>query len=406
MKGTAPRGRTLAEDRYRAAALQASAKQRAENVMIVDMVRNDLGRVAEIGSIDVAELFAVERYPTVWQMTSRITAKTGASLPAIFEALFPPASVTGAPKIRTAEIIRELERAPRGVYTGAIGHIAPGGDARFSVAIRTATIDRARGVLHFAVGSGIVWDSEAEQEHEECLLKAAVLGRRSVPFELLETLRWTPGGGFFLLDRHLERLRDSAEYFGFECPLDEIRAGLDAAVRSAGNPSMPFRARLLLGRDGSVRTEVSPLQRPHSAGPAEAGAFHEPGALLAARLAREPIDENDVFLFHKTTNRRVYEEARFSEPECDEVILWNTRGQVTEATTANVVVERDGLRVTPPVSCGLLGGTFRAELLARGEIAERVITTAELLTARRVWLVNSVHEWREAVVGRDKEAYV
>ncbi len=197
MKGTAPRGRTLEEDRCQAAALHASAKQRAENVMIVDMMRNDLGRVALPGSVNVPALLTVERYPNVWQMTSTVTARTTADtrLSQVITALHPSASVTGAPKVRTMEIVRELEGHPRGVYTGAIGHVRPDGSARFTVAIRTAVVDRVGGRVEFGVGSGIVWDSVAGDEYDECLLKGSVLGRRPRPFELLETMRWTPAEG-------------------------------------------------------------------------------------------------------------------------------------------------------------------------------------------------------------------
>jgi len=382
MKGTARRGRTLAEDREQADALRRSAKQRSENVMIVDMVRNDLGRIAKVGSVDVQQLFAVERYPTLWQMTSRVTATADAPLDEVFAALHPSASVTGAPKVRTAEIIRELEGRPRGVYTGAIGQIEPGGDARFNVAIRTAVVDLSAGRVELGSGSGIVWESDARGEYEECLLKGGVLGRRPVRFELLETLRWSREEGFFLLDRHLARLRDSAEYFGFVCRMELVREALENTVRAARAESL--RLRLLTAADGQVRIESAPLVRS--------------APLLQVALARAPISAGDVFLFHKTTNRHAYDSARI--PGCDDVIMWNARGEITEATTANIVVERGGRRVTPPVGCGLLAGTFRAELLARGDVTESIVRVDELLAARVVWLVNSVHEWRQAAVSR------
>ena len=211
MKGTARRGRTLEEDRALGASLAASAKERAENVMVVDMIRNDLGRVADVGTVQVPELFTVERYPNVWQMTSLVKARSVAPLDEIFAGLHPSASVTGAPKVRTMELLASLEDGPRGVYTGAVGHIPPDGLARFNVAIRTAVVDRRRQSLTFGIGSGIVWDSSAEGEYAECLLKASVLGTRPPRFELLETLLWTPGEGYILLDRHMQRLQASAE---------------------------------------------------------------------------------------------------------------------------------------------------------------------------------------------------
>jgi para-aminobenzoate synthetase/4-amino-4-deoxychorismate lyase len=377
MKGTSRRGRTLAEDLGRSDALRNSAKQRAENVMIVDMVRNDLGKVAEVGSVAVPELFALERYPSLWQMTSTVTARSAAPLADIFAALHPSASVTGAPKARTMAIIAELEREPRGVYTGAIGYVAPDGGARFGVAIRTAVIDHDRQTVEFGIGSGVVWDSDAADEYEECLLKAAILTRRPPRFELLETLRWTPGEGYFLLDRHLTRLRDSAGYFGFPYDDGAVRTLLD---RHASEWSSPSRVRLLLADDGTPRVEER---------------RHEPTARpMRIRLAHTPVDERDVFLFHKTTNRAMYERHRVAG--VDEILLWNSAREITEATTANVVVAIGGVRRTPPIECGLLGGTYRAELLARGEIEPGVITIDDLRRAERIWLINSVHEWREA----------
>jgi para-aminobenzoate synthetase/4-amino-4-deoxychorismate lyase len=381
MKGTARRGLTPAEDRRQREELHESAKQRAENVMIVDMMRNDLGRIADVGSIEVPELFSVEQYPNVWQMTSLVTGRSLASLGEIFAAMHPSASVTGAPKVRTMAILSELEPAARGVYTGAIGHVPPDGNASFNVAIRTAVVDLAAGRVEFGIGSGIVWDSDAAAEYEECLLKGAVIGQTPVRFELLETLRWTPEHGYFLLERHLNRLRESAEYFGFAFNSDAAQAQLDAVV---GPLSRARRVRLLMARDGSIRVEDMALV--------------EQPAPLKVVVAHEPIDSAQVWLYHKTTHRAIYEQARAQASGYDEVILWNRARQITEATTANVVAEVGGTRVTPPVSCGLLAGTFREELLARGEIQEGALTIDDLRTASQVWLINSVHEWREASV--------
>ena len=380
MKGTARRGRTLAEDEAAAAALRASAKERAENVMIVDMMRNDLGRIAATGTVEVRELLAAERYPTIWQMTSTVVAQSTAPLAGIFAALHPSASVTGAPKIRTMEIIRELEQRPRGVYTGAIGYVAPDGSAQFSVGIRTAVIDLASGALTYGVGSGIVWDSNPASEYQECLLKAAIFGRRPQTFELLETMKWTPDGGFFLLDRHIRRLRCSATYFDYFCPEADVRRDLDRAV--AGK-TQSQRVRLLVSRQGSVRVECTPLAADHTA-PARLG------------IAAAPIDPANVFLFHKTTHRAMYTDV--AQPEYDDVILWNPAREITETTIGNLVVEIGGRKVTPPVEAGLLAGTFREELLERGEIVEGRITLDALTSAPRVWLINSVREWWPAEI--------
>jgi len=373
MKGTARRGRTLDDDRAAGLELATSAKNQAENVMVVDMVRNDLGRIADVGSVQVSELFTVERYPNVWQMTSLVRARSLAPLADIFAALHPSASVTGAPKVATMELLRALENGPRGVYTGAVGHVPPDGMASFNVAIRTAVIDRTSSTLTFGIGSGIVWDSEADAEYDECLLKGAVLGQRPVDFELLETLRWSPGDGFVLLERHLQRLQAAAEYFSMPMPGAEVDAALAAAVAEAVGP---LRVRLLVSRQGQVRVEQQP--------------FVPAAGVVRAALAPAPVDSSDVFLFHKTTNRRVYDEARASVPGVDEVLLWNAGGEVTEGTTANLVAEIDGVRVTPPIASGLLAGTYRAMLLDTGRVTERVLTIDDLRHATALWLVNSV----------------
>ena len=397
MKGTWPRGYWPAQDDARGEVLRSSEKNRAENVMIVDMVRNDLGRVASTGSIQVASLFDVERYPLQWQMTSTVEAALShPTLDRLFEAMFPCGSITGAPKRRSMEIIRELESTPRGVYTGAIGYISPHGRSHFSVAIRTVVVDRERKLASFGVGSGIVWDSVDRDEYDECVLKARVIsdgsgafahGRGSASyviddppgFRLLETLLWTPDRGFVLLERHLLRLRGSAECFGFACDIDEVRRLLTDAVQDLRGPA---KLRVLLEDDGDVLCEAVDLV-----------AIAEP---VRIALAREPVARDDVFLYHKTTNRDVYERARASRPDADAVILWNEAEEITEATESNVVVLRDGVKVTPPIEAGLLPGTLRAELLESGEIVEGRITREELSAAGEIWLINSVRGWMQA----------
>ena len=385
MKGTAPRGKTLSEDRANALALQNSGKNRAENVMIVDMIRNDLGRIAQPGTVVPSYLFAIERYPTVWQMVSTVTATTQAPFPDIMAALFPCASITGAPKPRTMEILAREESSPRRIYTGSIGYLAPERRAQFNVAIRTVLVDQRTGSAEYGVGGGIVWESEAGNEYEECWLKAKVLTQPQPEFELLETLLWTSESGFFLLDRHLVRLQDSAGYFDIPCPLADIRASLESHV-AQGKPASSLRIRLLLSRNGKVRIESTPL---------ETGATSKP---VRVRLAAEAIDPADRFLYHKTTHRTVYEKAKASATDCDDVLLWNPAGEVTESTIANLVVELDGELLTPPVSCGLLPGTYRAELLEQGRIKERVIRIDDLPRCAGIFLVNSVRRWRPAAL--------
>ena len=391
MKGTAPRGLDTAGDENQARLLQASEKNRAENVMVVDMVRNDLGRISRYGSVRVTSLYDVERYPAHWQMTSSVTGELAdagpPTLSRVFEAMFPSGSVTGAPKHRSMQIIRELESTPRGIYTGAIGCVTPDGHAHFNVAIRTVVIDTLRGRADFGVGSGVVWDSTERDEYAECLLKAAILtdaaygahATAAADFELLETMKWTPEQGFALLGRHLSRLADSANYFGFSLSLKSVEAALMGAIEGRQSPA---RVRLRLARSGAAVCEVSDLM---AAPP-----------VLRAALAAAPVDTRDVFLYHKTTRREVYEAARAEKPHADVVILWNEAREITEATTHNVVVDVDGRRITPPVECGLLAGTMRAELIDAGEIETGRITLSALSSAARVWLINSVGGWTRA----------
>ncbi len=383
MKGTARRGLTLEQDRNQERWLRLSEKNRAENLMIVDMMRNDMGRLAECGTVRVPTLFDTECYPTVWQMTSGVTARTNAAFPEIMAALFPCASITGAPKAHTMQIIAGLETTPRRIYTGCIGFLAPGRVAQFNVAIRTILVDRQTGQAEYGVGGGVVWDSDCSGEYEECRLKASVLSQDRPEFDLLESLLWTPVDGYFLLDRHLSRLADSAEYFGFPVDLDLARQKLEALAETL--PGSPHKVRLLARRDGHVDCKGAVIG---TVGP-------DPVRL---RLARRPVDSSDPFLYHKTTHRRVYEAAKTDFPDCDDVALWNERGEVTETCIANLVVEVDGALLTPPVASGLLGGTMRARLLEEGRVREGVVTVHMLRKSPRICVVNSVRKWREAVL--------
>jgi para-aminobenzoate synthetase/4-amino-4-deoxychorismate lyase len=374
MKGTLPRGLTFSKDWKNAEALQESAKNRAENIMIVDMIRNDIGRIAVPGSVETVSRFDVEKYPTVWQMTSTVAGKTSATFSNVWENLFPCASITGAPKAKTMEIIRSLETSPRGVYTGAIGFIAPDGSAQFNVAIRTAMIQN--GKAEYGIGGGIVWDSDAESEYEEALSKAAILTKKMPEFQLLETMLWEDRE-IFLLERHLKRLAESAEYFDFTIDLAKIRDHLrDLRFESL------MRIRLLLNQDGKTEVQTVAMKR-------------DGDVAVTLAIAKTPVDSQGVCLYHKTTNRSVYEQAKADFPEVDDVLLLNERGEVTESTIANVVVELDGRKVTPPISCGLLAGTFRDNLLEAGEIEEQVILLDDLKRVSAIWLINSVRKWRK-----------
>ena len=380
MKGTRPRHPDPVIDRDLADALLASEKDRAENTMIVDMARNDLGRVAEVGTVATTALHTVESYPTVHQLTSTVVADTDATLAELFAATFPGASITGAPKVATSRIITELEREPRGVYTGAVGLLEPGGDAEFNIAIRTAWVDRRRGRATYGVGGGIVWDSDATAEWHEAHDKARVLHRATRPFRLLETLAWDPGAGPILLDRHVARLAGSAAHFGFDCDTEEVTRRLGAIRADTAR-----RIRVLLASDGALEVQVLDPPAPRS----------EPWTLA---LDSVPVSSDDEFLRHKTTRRDRYDEAIARFPEADDVVLWNERGEVTETTVANLVVELDGEALTPDESAGLLPGTLRAELLANRRIRAAVVTLDDLRRADRIWAVNSVRGWVPATL--------
>ena len=445
MKGTVKRGRTNIEDKEQAEWLHNSEKNRAENIMIVDMIRNDLGRIAKIGSVHVPELFTPEKYPTLWQMTSTVQAETSASITNILKALFPCASITGAPKVSTMKIIAELETTPRKIYTGSIGCISPNRKASFNVAIRTALIDRESNTAEYGVGGGIVWDSTSTDEYAEALLKARVLTESHPQFSLLETMLWTPEEGFFLREKHITRLLDSAEYFEFPVSNEQrwsSSGALSATYRdhklqeniesyqwsryasprfdfvstppSAGNTTQPLdqskiietylaeipsqftsaspqRVRLLLDKNGDLSHEAKPFQTENNPPP------------LKVCLAKEPVNSVNVFLFHKTTLRDIYDSARKDFPEYDDVLFYNEHGELTEFTVGNLVVEMDGKCYTPPISCGVLAGTFRAHLLETRQVEERVIRIDELKKCTKFFFVNSVRKWREVEITKIEE---
>ena len=381
MKGTSARGLTTKCDRAMARWLQNSVKNRAENVMIVDMIRNDLARVADLHSVSVPSLFDIEQYPTLWQMTSTVTANTKASVPEIITALFPCASITGAPKTRTMEIIRSLEKTPRNIYTGTIGFITPNNYAQFNVAIRTVLIDRQANRAQYGVGGGIVWDSVSAREYEECQIKARVLvNNRS--FQLLETILWTPHEGYFLLDYHLQRLQDSALYFKFSIDLTGIKKRLLEVSNKLQYEA--HKVRLMVDKVGKLTIETIPFVP------------NNPAKVVNVAIAKKSIDLRNKFLYHKTTKRHFYNEIRQLHPDCDDVLLWNERQEITESCIANVVVKLNGKLLTPPVDSGLLAGTFRAYLLESKEIEEAVIKLEDISKCESIYLINSVRKWQKA----------
>lgn len=382
MKGTARRGRWVEEDLAAIEQLRGSSKEKAENLMIVDLLRNDLGVVAETGSVSVDALFEVETYPTVHQMTSTISAKlrSGTGLADVFRALFPCGSVTGAPKRRSMEIIAELEKVPRGLYCGAIGCVAPGGEAMFSVAIRTLLVDRHAGSLTMGVGSAVTWDSDASSEYAECLSKGAFVNLQGHDFCLIETLRLS-NGSYVFLERHMARMAASAAHFGFCCDQHKIRQILSTHAAETGGVQ---KVRLLLSADGRVDVSSELLS----------------DSSVALRVAISPfrIDSRDTMRYHKTTRRELLDSARLARPDCDEVLMLNEYGQVTEGSYHTLVLKLEGQLLTPPLTCGLLPGVLRGELLERNVITERILHPHDLDRADEVWLINSVRGWRRCIV--------
>jgi para-aminobenzoate synthetase / 4-amino-4-deoxychorismate lyase len=375
MKGTRPRGFNSRQDLELADELRHSPKEQAENLMIVDMLRNDMGRVCENSSIQVPRLFEIERYPTVWQMTSTVTGTTSATVPDIFQALFPCASVTGAPKIETMKIIRQLETAPRGVYCGAVGWWEPERRAQFNVAIRTATLDNEESLAQYSVGSGITWDSEANDEYAECKSKNAVLGHKTPEFELLTSIRLDKEG-FAHLPFHLERLEASADHFGFAFERNAVEASLQSYRGYV--TETPAKVRLCV--DAASRASISHTTLP------------EPGPWKVG-LAQTPINTGQPWVYHKTTCRTCYDTARNTRPDCTDVVLFSEEGLLTEATYANVVLRISGKLYTPSLTSGLLDGVYRRHLLDTGEILERDIRVEELELADEMHLINSVRGW-------------
>lgn len=368
MKGTALRHEDATADQTARDALRHDPKQQAENLMIVDLLRNDLARVAVPGSVTVPELFRIESYPTVHQMTSTVTARLqpGRDIADVLRAIFPCGSITGAPKIRAMEIVNEVERDARGVYTGAMGRIDPlpdgGLDAAFNVAIRTLQLPDGASHANLGLGSGIVADSVAEDEWRECFAKGKfVTGVAQQPFDLVETMRFSPDGGIYLLDRHIARMRKSARAFGWHFDRHKARNDLQAATFRLHAPA---RVRLLLSPSGCVAVEVGPLP------PAWQGVIDVAAVPL-------PVDPADFRLRHKTTRRDFYDLARIASG-ADEVVLIDPEGFVTEGSFTSVFVERDGLLLTPPASRGLLPGVLRAELLASGRAVEAELRIEDL----------------------------
>lgn len=355
MKGTAPRRLAPAEDEAEADRLAVDPKQRAENMMIVDLLRNDIARLAEPGSVEVPELFAVETYPTVHQMVSRITARLREAVDPVtaLETLFPCGSVTGAPKLAAIQALRLLEREPRGAYTGSMGWMEPGGDCSFNVLIRTLELADGTSVARLGLGSGLVVDSRLEDEWAECLLKGEFVAPDEIDFDLIETMLFDPEAGVIDLDRHLDRLKASAEDLQFRFDRHAARNELQAATFRRKEPAM---VRLLLSPRGTMAIEVRPVPEPQP----------EPVMVAVRQL---PVDPADFRLKYKTTARRFLDEAR-TEGAAFETVFTDPEGRLTQGSFTSIFVERDGRLLTPPVERGLLPGLLRHRLIEEGRAEE------------------------------------
>lgn len=390
MKGTEPRRGNERDDEQARKLLAGDDKQRAENLMIVDLMRNDLGRISQIGSVAVEDLFAVETYPTLHQMTTSVRARlhNDPGLMELLQALFPPGSITGAPKIRAMQLIRKFEQSPRGVYTGAIGMISPDRSMSLNVAIRTAVVT-ADGRGEIGIGSGVVADSDGGTEYAECLLKSKFFSDPVRDFKLIETMLYDgelydDSCGIWLLDEHMARLETSAGYFGFAFDGLAIAEKLEAFI--AARQGQRLRVRLLLGVDG--RLDLSAARQPATS----------PDHVVSYVVSPTRLNPQNIYLQHKTTRRQLFDDefARYSGKGADEVIYCNDRDELSEGSRTTIFLERHGRLITPALSSGLLPGTLRAHLLAGGQAVEEVLSVDELARAETVYLGNSVRGLQRA----------
>ncbi|MCS7152242.1 MAG: aminodeoxychorismate synthase component I [Endomicrobia bacterium] len=414
MKGTIDRGRTVYEDRLQAKKLKSSIKNRAENVMIVDLLRNDLGKISPYGGVKVNKLFEIEKYETLFQMTSTIEAKINKTIDfyKLFYAIFPSGSVTGAPKIRTMQIIKELEKEPRNVYTGAIGFFTAEQYAVFNVAIRTVVVDK-NNKAEMGIGSGIVADSDAKREFDECKLKSNFLFKQQPKFRLVETILYCSDFykeikdfdglrlnitkdkfkyGFFLLDYHLDRLRSSADYFDFCYDEKEI---LKKLISLSSSISGCYRVRLLLSKDGKVEIEIYDYNLQNFCSRKKEKIM----------LVDNKINRDNVFLYHKTTNRRLYNKLynNFKKSFFD-VLFINENNEVTETSRSNVFFKLRNWFFTPPITSGLLNGVFRKYLIDnnKDKIKEKIIKLDDIDNFEKIYVTNGVFGIKEVELIKSK----
>ncbi len=381
MKGTMERGRLSKEDSENAKKLHQCPKNRSENIMIVDLLRNDLGRLSLKGAVKTKSFFDVEKYNTLFQMTSTVEARTRPELSMhdIFKAIFPSGSVTGAPKISSMRIIDTLEKSPRGIYTGGIGFLSPEREAVFNVAIRTLFLEPANKKGQMGIGSGIVYDSVPEKEYDECVLKARFLTEKEKPFSLIETILWKSGKGYPFFKFHLKRLSESADYFGFTYSRERVVSYLSKLSKRFNNKE-DFRIRLLLNKDGSIDASYSVIQKEASA--------------KDITLSSKRTDSRDRFLFHKTTNRSIYDREYSScrKKGFFDIIFRNEKEEITEGAISNLFIKKNNTYYTPPLGCGLLNGVYRRHLMSKKgfSVKEKVLTVDDIKKADKIILTNAV----------------
>lgn len=379
MKGTIHRGLTYAQDLQQKEWLAKSGKNKYENQLTIAAMTEELSPLVNAETVKQYDTFRIEQYPTLYQMTSAAKAelKNGITTLDIFKTLFPCTSIAGVPKKESMKWIKQVENSSREIYCGSIGYITPEKNAIFNVAIRSVWIDKRESKAHYHAGGAVTKYSKAEEEYTEIITKTKVTTWKQPDFKLLETIAFN-GKEFSLLEKHTERLRKSAAYFDFPFCKDKLVHTLDAYKKSHTDQSL--RVRLTLSSEGSIKLEGSPL-------------IKNKNTSEKVVFAQQPVQQDDVFLYHKTTHRSVYEEAKKTQPDYFDVLLWNMRGEITEFTIGNIVIERDGKFLTPPISCGVLPGTFRESLIEKGILTEQVIHKEDLRPSDKIWLINSVRQW-------------
>ena len=380
MKGTIKRGINCKEDEINKKILSNSIKDQAENIMILDMMRNDFSKISEKLSVKADNIFEIEKYSRVFQMTSTVKCKTKASITEIFKALFPCASITGAPKFKAMEYINELENSQRGVYTGAMGYLMPGRKSVFNVAIRTLYINKKKKLGFYGTGGGIVWDSKAKEEYDECMNKALVVSEPEPDFMLLETMLYIPDSGFYLEKYHVKRILESAKYFSFEFNLDKFSDFLKNFKSDKF-----LKVRVLAGKNRQLSFESfelldNPLEKKIK---------------WKVCLSNENISSKNRFIYHKTTNRKIYEDTLSKYKKYNDVILVNERNEITESCYSNIVIQKNGCLYTPHSSSGLLPGTMRQFLIDEKKLKEKIILKNELKDCEKIFLINSVRGFIE-----------